>query len=229
MDADSLLDATSPGTRDSRDGTLLGALFESIVTLTSRLRPGGGGQRQAPAHCLGSPRVDLIVERADGRIIAIEVKLTRDPRTGYPSPQWLQGRSATPAGRDRYHHRQRRLSTPRRGRGSTRWPFSDPEREWPELEAPRPDVVRDNDALYREVYPEPGHPDGNWQELREFYCPISGRLLETEAVPPGYPVMHEYLPDIEGFYKGWLGREIRARSSGRGGLSLGRLLNLSSE
>jgi N-methylhydantoinase B len=71
-----------------------------------------------------------------------------------------------------------------------------------------PMFVRDNDDLYREVYPELGHPEGDWQELREFYCPISGRLLETEAVPPGYPVMHEYLPDIEGFYKGWLGREI---------------------
>jgi acetone carboxylase gamma subunit len=27
-------------------------------------------------------------------------------------------------------------------------------------------------------------------------------------VPPGYPVMHEFLPDIEGFYRGWLGREL---------------------
>jgi acetone carboxylase gamma subunit len=30
----------------------------------------------------------------------------------------------------------------------------------------------------------------------------------VEAVPPGYPVLHEFLPDIEGFYRGWLGREI---------------------
>ena len=50
-----------------------------------------------------------------------------------------------------------------------------------------PMFVRDTDALYREVYPELGHPDGDWQELREFYCPVSGRLLETEAVPPGLP------------------------------------------
>ncbi|HEY2055507.1 MAG TPA: hydantoinase B/oxoprolinase family protein [Solirubrobacterales bacterium] len=71
-----------------------------------------------------------------------------------------------------------------------------------------PMFVRDSDALYREVYPRLGHPDGDWQELREFYCPLSGRLLETEAVPPGYPVMHEYLPDIEGFYSGWLRREL---------------------
>jgi N-methylhydantoinase B/oxoprolinase/acetone carboxylase alpha subunit/acetone carboxylase gamma subunit len=71
-----------------------------------------------------------------------------------------------------------------------------------------PMFVRDTDALYREIYPELGHPEGDWQELREYYCPVSGRLLETEAVPPGYPVMHEYLPDIEGFYSGWLGREL---------------------
>ncbi len=73
-----------------------------------------------------------------------------------------------------------------------------------------PMFVRDSDELYEEVYPKLGHPDGEWQELREYYCPISGRLLETEAVPPGHPVMHEYLPDIAGFYKGWLGREIAA-------------------
>jgi acetone carboxylase gamma subunit len=27
-------------------------------------------------------------------------------------------------------------------------------------------------------------------------------------VPPGYPVLHEYLPDLEVFYCGWLGREV---------------------
>jgi N-methylhydantoinase B/acetone carboxylase alpha subunit len=68
--------------------------------------------------------------------------------------------------------------------------------------------VRDTDELFREIYPELAHPDGRWMELREFYCPVSGRLLETEAVPPGYPVVHEYLPDVEGFYRGWLGREV---------------------
>jgi acetone carboxylase, gamma subunit len=68
--------------------------------------------------------------------------------------------------------------------------------------------VRDTNESYREIYPELGHPDPEWQELREFYCPISGHLLETEAVPPGYPVVHEFLPDIEGFYRGWLGREL---------------------
>jgi N-methylhydantoinase B/oxoprolinase/acetone carboxylase alpha subunit/acetone carboxylase gamma subunit len=68
--------------------------------------------------------------------------------------------------------------------------------------------VRRSEEEYREIYPALGHPEGEWQELREFYCPISGQLLETEAVPPGYPVLHEYLPDLFGFYRGWLGREL---------------------
>jgi acetone carboxylase, gamma subunit len=73
-----------------------------------------------------------------------------------------------------------------------------------------PVLIRDTDELYEEIYPKLAYPEGDWMELREYYCPISGRLLETEAVPPGYPVQHEYLPDLEGFYKGWLGREVPA-------------------
>jgi N-methylhydantoinase B len=69
-------------------------------------------------------------------------------------------------------------------------------------------LVRDSDELLEEIYPRMAHCDPDWMELREFYCPVSGRLLETEAVTPGYPVVHEFLPDIEGFYRGWLGREI---------------------
>jgi N-methylhydantoinase B/acetone carboxylase alpha subunit len=71
-----------------------------------------------------------------------------------------------------------------------------------------PMLVRDSDELLEEIYPRMAHCDPEWMELREFYCPASGRLLETEAVIPGYPVVHEFLPDIEGFYRGWLGREV---------------------
>lgn len=70
--------------------------------------------------------------------------------------------------------------------------------------------VRDTPGLYEEVYPKLSYPDGAWMELREYYCPRSGHLLETEAVPPGYPVMHEYLPDLRGYYEGWLGRPLPA-------------------
>lgn len=79
LDADALLSGGDAGPRIPRDGTLLGALFESLCTLSLRvyaqvseaevfhLRTGGGDHE-----------VDLIVERADGRILAVEVKLARD-------------------------------------------------------------------------------------------------------------------------------------------------------
>ncbi len=71
-----------------------------------------------------------------------------------------------------------------------------------------PVFIRDSDELLGEIYPKLAHCDPEWMELREFYCPLSGRLLEVEAVTPGYPVVHDFLPDIEGFYRGWLGREV---------------------
>lgn len=68
--------------------------------------------------------------------------------------------------------------------------------------------VRDSEEALREIYPKLGHVDPEWMELREFYCPISGDLLEVEALPPGYPVVHDFLPDLPGFYEGWLGRAL---------------------
>lgn len=68
--------------------------------------------------------------------------------------------------------------------------------------------VRDDDEAYGEIYPPLSYPEGEWMELREFYCPVSGDLLETEAVTPGYPILHEYLPDLRGFYDGWLSRPL---------------------
>ena len=68
--------------------------------------------------------------------------------------------------------------------------------------------VRDTNEAMREIYPRLAHADPEWMELREFYCPSCARQLEVEAAPPGYPVVHEFLPDIEGFYRGWLGREV---------------------
>jgi len=68
--------------------------------------------------------------------------------------------------------------------------------------------VRNDEETLGEIYPKMAHCDPEWMELREFYCPKSGRQLEVEAVTPGYPVVHDFLPDIEGFYSGWLGREV---------------------
>jgi len=68
--------------------------------------------------------------------------------------------------------------------------------------------VRADDESMREVYPAMAHADTEWMELREYFCPSCGRQLEVEAVPPGFPVVHEFLPDVKGFYEGWLGREV---------------------
>jgi acetone carboxylase gamma subunit len=83
--------------------------------------------------------------------------------------------------------------------------FCEPSRNW-KLEA----LVRIRDTVeaMREVYPQMAHADPEWMELREFHCPSCGRQLEVEAAPPGYPVVHEFLPDVDGLYRGWLGREL---------------------
>ncbi len=59
-----------------------------------------------------------------------------------------------------------------------------------------------------EVYPDKMHPHPDWNELREYYDPISFTLLDVESVPPGYPVVHDFLPDLETFYRDWLGQEL---------------------
>jgi N-methylhydantoinase B len=68
--------------------------------------------------------------------------------------------------------------------------------------------VRESEEAMLEVYPKMGGPDPRLQQIREYFCPACARQLEVEALPPGYPVVHEFLPDIEGFYQGWLGREL---------------------
>ncbi len=67
--------------------------------------------------------------------------------------------------------------------------------------------VREDEQSILEIYPSMGGPDPLLQQVREYFCPACARQLEVEALPPGYPVVHDFLPDIEGFYRGWLGRE----------------------
>jgi acetone carboxylase gamma subunit len=68
--------------------------------------------------------------------------------------------------------------------------------------------VRDTEELLDELYPGPKACDPRLQEIREFICPGCGTLLEVEAVPPGYPVTFDFLPDLEGFYEDVLGRPL---------------------
>lgn len=76
-----LLDNQELGPPIPRDGTLLGALFESLVTLSVRVY---AQDTEATVGHLrtfsGQREVDLIVQRQDARVVAIEVKLTRTVR-----------------------------------------------------------------------------------------------------------------------------------------------------
>lgn len=79
--------------RSEGDGTLLGALFESLMTLSVRVYAQASEARVHHLRTQGGEReVDLIVERADGAIVAVEIKLKsvikdRDVR----HLQWLRG------------------------------------------------------------------------------------------------------------------------------------------
>jgi acetone carboxylase gamma subunit len=68
--------------------------------------------------------------------------------------------------------------------------------------------VRNTEEDFQEIYPPMMHGDPEWMELREYFCPGCWTLLEVEAVPPGYPVVFDFLPDLETFYKEWLGRDL---------------------
>lgn len=75
---DALLDGREPGPPIPRDGTLLGALFESLVTQSVRVYAQAAEARVRHMRSYGGEReIDLIVERDDGRVVALEVKLTR--------------------------------------------------------------------------------------------------------------------------------------------------------
>lgn len=68
--------------------------------------------------------------------------------------------------------------------------------------------VRDSEEKQREVYPAMMHAHPDWMVLREFYCPGCMAQLEVEAVPPGYPLIFDFQPDIDAFYRDWLKREV---------------------
>jgi hypothetical protein len=75
---DALLDGQEAGPPIPRDGTLLGGLFESLVTLSLRVYAQAAEARVLHLRThRGEREVDLIVERPDHRIIAFEVKLSR--------------------------------------------------------------------------------------------------------------------------------------------------------
>lgn len=76
-DAEVLVSGTEPGSYGLRDGKLLGHLFESLVTQSLRVYAQGAEARVRHLRQHGGRReIDLIVERQDHRILAVEVKLS---------------------------------------------------------------------------------------------------------------------------------------------------------
>lgn len=79
--------------------------------------------------------------------------------------------------------------------------FGDYKKNW-KLEANI--FVRDTKEKMTEIYPEMLAAETDWMELREYYCPGCFTLLEVEALPPGYPIVFDFQPDIDAFYESWL-------------------------
>ena len=65
--------------------------------------------------------------------------------------------------------------------------------------------VRDSEESLEELYPGRRKCDSRWMEIREFICPGCAAMLEVEAVPPGYPVVFDFLPDLDAFHEHFLG------------------------
>jgi len=68
--------------------------------------------------------------------------------------------------------------------------------------------VRDTPEKMEEIYPGFKSPDPELCEIREFYCPGCGTMLKVDSAPVGYPIVFDILPDIDGFYKEWLGKPL---------------------
>lgn len=76
-----LLEGRSFGPPSPRDGTFLGALFESLATLSVRVYAQRAEASVKHLRSFGGDReIDLIVQRDDDRVLAVEVKLTAVPR-----------------------------------------------------------------------------------------------------------------------------------------------------
>lgn len=92
LEAGALLSGQGP-TSIPRDGTFLGSLFESLAVQAARVYAQAAEAGVAHLRTMGGEReIDIIVVRGDGRVVALEVKLSatideRDVR----HLRWLRG------------------------------------------------------------------------------------------------------------------------------------------
>ncbi len=78
VQSDTLLAGGSAGPAFARDGTLLGALFESLATQSLHTYAAHNEAKLKHLRTArGRQEIDLVVERADGCVVAVEVKLAR--------------------------------------------------------------------------------------------------------------------------------------------------------
>jgi predicted AAA+ superfamily ATPase len=83
VDSDGLLGGAESDRSPRGAGVLLAALFESLVSLSVRTLAQAAEARVSHLRTRGGEHeIDLILERADGRILAIEVKLGGNPDAG---------------------------------------------------------------------------------------------------------------------------------------------------
>jgi acetone carboxylase gamma subunit len=69
-------------------------------------------------------------------------------------------------------------------------------------------VRKTREEMAEVISAEEAIPNTDLVEMREFYCPGCFTLLGVEVVPVGYPVVLETLPDLDVFYREWLGKPL---------------------
>lgn len=75
--------------------------------------------------------------------------------------------------------------------------------------------VRRTKEEIQEVYPlEELSPDPDWVSIREYYCPGCMALLSVEVAPTGIPTLFDWLPNLDAFYREWLGKPLEDEDKG---------------
>jgi acetone carboxylase gamma subunit len=74
-------------------------------------------------------------------------------------------------------------------------------------------VRRTLDDMLNVYDPAPACPEPGIQEIREYFCPECATQHAVEVVAPGYPVVFEMLPDLDKFYREYLGQPLPDEAS----------------
>ena len=105
-DTGALINNIDTGPPVPRDGTLLGALFQSLVTLSVRTYAQAAEANVGHLRTRGGEHeIDLIVERSDNRVVALEIKLAATATNADTRHlKWLRPQHRRRPTRRRHHH-----------------------------------------------------------------------------------------------------------------------------